>query len=946
MNVSRSRRLLLGLVVLIVLFAPRVAQVFADALWFDSLSYASVFWYSFSIKFGLFAGFFVATLVILRGAFFLIERAYGDFVFGETVIPFENQPLELRPETFLKPLAWGVALIWSLLIGFAMAARWELFALYFNGSAAGNPDPIFNKPLGFFLFTWPVHSMISSWLTGLAFIILAGALLYGFFVFMSKMPDILKREGLQTATTSCSIALGALLVVYAWRFYLGRFSQLWRDHEVFTGAGYTEAHITLPGQMLVAYVLLGAAALCIANALKWKKPRLLIVAPVIPMVFSIGLGLVGNYVGNFVVKPNELERQTPYIKNNIEATRRAFGLNRITTRDFPTSSGVEAFNLKENSSALDNIRLWDWKALQATLRQVQVLRTYYDFPDVDVDRYQINGRMRQIMIAARELDIERLPSASRNWVNEKLVYTHGYGVTMNTADGFTPEGRPRFLLSDVPVLSNVPEVKLTRPEIYFGQLTNSHVYVKTKQKEFDHPQGETNAYTTYEGTGGMLLGGFARRMLLSWALGDLSKIPFSNDITPESRVLLHRNIVERAQLIAPFLTYDHDPYIVVGDDGRLYWIMDAYTSSLYYPYSRHHRAGNEWANYLRNSVKVVIDAYDGSTKFYVFDDEDPMIKAYRGAFPKLFTDASQMPAGLRKHVRYPELMFRTQAEVYELYHMQDVRLFFGREDVWSVAGTGDAAPINPMFGANPLQPQQPQGPVEAETMPIDPYFVLMPLPGEKKSEEFIMILPFTPSKRRNMIGWMAARSDSENYGSLLTYNFPKSQLVDGPAQIKARIDQDSFLAGQFTLWNQQGSTVLRGNMLVIPLGKSLLYVEPIFLQANQSPMPELRLVVLGTQDRIVYATTFREALTKLLGSGANLPDSGQETKTPPKPPTDGGEKPAPPTGVAPTRQQLINRAADDLEAYQKLTAAGRYSQAGARLESVRKTLEQLRREGQ
>ena len=926
---------MIGLVVLLLLLAPRVAQVFADALWFDSLGYASVFWYSFWIKFGLFAAFFAATFLILRGAFWLLERVYRDVVFGETIIPFENQPLQLKPEMFLKPLGWIVALTWSFLIGVAMSARWELFALFFNGSAGSDADPIFNKPLGFFLFTWPVHSMIASWLTGLALIVLAGTLLYGFFVFMSKMPQILRREAMQTAISSCSMALAGTLAIYAWRTYLKRFSQLWGDHEVFTGAGYTEAHITLPGQMLLAFVMLGAAALCIGNALKWKKPRVLIAAPIIPIVFAIGLGFVGNYVENFVVKPNELERQTPYIKNNIEATRRAFGLNRITTRDFPASSGVTAANIQENRSALDNIRLWDWKALQSTLRQVQVLRTYYDFPDVDVDRYQINGRLRQVMIAARELDIDRLPSASRNWVNERLVYTHGYGITMSTADGFTREGRPEFLLSDVPVRSNVPEVKLTRPEIYFGQLTDSHVYVKTKQPEFDHPQGEINAYTTYEGTGGIPLGGFGRKMLLSWALGDLSKIPFSNDVTPESRVLLHRNIAERAQMLAPFLTFDHDPYIVVGEDGRLYWIMDAYTSSYYYPYARHHRAGNEWANYLSNSVKVVIDAYDGTTKFYVFDDKDPLIKAYRGAFPKLFTDASEMPAGLRKHVRYPELLFRAQAEVYELYHMQDVRLFFGREDVWSVAGIGDAPP-RPAPVINPaLMPPTP----EADSLPIDPYFVLMPLPGEKTKEEFVMILPFTPSKRRNMIGWMAARSDGANYGSLLTYNFPKSQLVDGPAQIKARIDQDSFLAGQFTLWNQQGSTVLRGNMLVIPLGQSLLYVEPIFLQANQSPMPELRLVVLGTQDRIVYATTFREALTKLLGSAAPIPENTTEVQSPPKT-TPGSGKP---TTTTATRQQLINRAADDLEAYQKLTAAGSYSQAGARLESLRKTLEQLRK---
>jgi uncharacterized membrane protein (UPF0182 family) len=567
---------------------------------------------------------------------------------------------------------------------------------------------------------------------------------------------------------------------------------------------------------------------------------------------------------------------------------------------------------------------------------------------VDVDRYVINGRKRQVMIAARELDVERLPPASRNWVNDRLVYTHGYGVTMNTADGFTPEGRPRFLLADVPVRSMVPEIKLTRPEIYFGQKTDTHVYVKTKRKnlEFDFPQGDANAYTTYEGTGGVPLGGFARKMLLSWSLGDLSKIPFSNDVTPESRVLMHRNIRDRVERVAPFLTYDHDPYIVVGNDGKLYWIMDAYTSSLYYPYSRHYPVGDTWANYLRNSVKVVVDAYNGTVNFYVFDTEDPIAQAYRRAFPKMFSDASEMPAGLRDHVRYPEMMFRTQAEVNELYHMQNPQLFFGREDVWSVASTEDAPGSAGMVSPGPQGSGQQFTRQGSASEPINPYYVLMPLPGEEASEEFVLILPFTPSNRRNMIGWMAGRGDGDAYGSVLAYNFPKSQLVDGPAQIKARINQDSFLSGQFTLWNQQGSNVLRGNMLVIPLGQGLLYVEPIFLQANQSPMPELRLVVLGTQERIVYGTNFQEALTKLLGAGAAsaTQDAQRSAETPDQPARDGQPAKPAPAGAQPNRQQLINRAAEDLEAYQRLTAEGRYAEAGQRLESVRKTLGQLRQE--
>ncbi len=974
-------RWLLGFLALMVVMAPHVAQVYVHSLWFASLGYASVYWGSFWIKSGLFAGFFGLTLLILRGSFWALERAYADYHLEGTLTRFDNQAVEVNPGRFIKPLAWGVSLVWGLLIGLMMAARWELFVLFFNGSPGNEQDPIFGRPLGFFLFSWPVYQMLASWLSGVAIIIFLGTLLYGFFTHTSHMPSILKNEALRVAALACSLALAFLLGIYAWRFYLGRFSQIWRERDIFTGIGYTEAHILLPGLSLMACTLLGAAGIAVLNAMLWRRGRYLVLALAVPIVAYGGLTIATNYVSNLIVKPNELGRQSRYIKHNIDGTRRAFGLDRLKTRDFPAAPGVADFNLSRNRAALDNIRLWDWQALQATLRQVQVLRTYYDFPDVDVDRYRIGGRLRQVMIAARELDVERLPPASRNWINDRLVYTHGYGVTVNTADGFTPGGRPRFLLSDVPVRSTTPEIKLTRPEIYFGQKTDTHVYVKTRQKEFDYPRGETNAYTEYKGTGGVPLGSFIRRFLLAWSLGDLSKIPFSNDITPDSRVLMYRNIRERVGRIAPFLFYDNDPYIVIGNDGRLYWIIDAYTSSLYYPYSRHYRAAGEWANYLRNSVKVVVDAYDGTTNFYVFEPRDPIIRAYQAAFPGLFREAGQMPAGLHEHVRYPELLFRTQAEVYGLYHMQDVRLFFGREDVWSVAGEDDAAagvgflppgmapPGAAPPGAAPPRMTLPgmrqsnqaaRGPGTA-TVPLDPYFVLMPLPGENTGEEFVQILPFTPSNRRNMIGWMAGRSDGTAYGSLLTYNFPKSQLVDGPAQIKARINQDPYLSGQFTLWNQQGSTVLRGNMLVLPLGRGLLYIEPIFLQANQSPMPELRLVVLGTQERIVYGTSFQQALTKLLGDApsgdARSGDaSKQDTDVAQAPPISTRQKTRPgqsnpanrvavPVAGA-NRQQLINRAAQDLEDYQRLTSQGRYSEAGQRLEAVRTALEKLRREGQ
>lgn len=940
---SRWWPLAAGLLFLALIFAPNFANIYVDSLWFGSLGYAQVFWYGFWIKFGLFAGFTVVTFALLRGGFRALERAFSPYKLGGVVTRFDDRPVQLDPERYARPLGAWVAGVWAFLVGLAMSTRWELFLLFFSGGNGEGKDPIFGKPIGFYMFRWPVYQVVASWLTGITQWVLLASLVYGALVFVSHMQETQKAAAKRTAAVVCSFALGAVLLVYAWRFSLARFSQMWRDHDIFSGVGYTQAHVLLPGLSLVAVTLVLAAGCAIANAFVWRRPLLVAAALAVPLVVYLGVGIATGYVDNFVVKPNELERQSPYIKYNIEGTRSAFNLDTVEARNFPTASGIEAFELKgtKNRAALDNIRLWDWKALQASLRQVQALRSYYDFPDVDVDRYVIDGKKRQVMIAAREMDIDRLPTASRNWVNERLVYTHGYGVTMNTADGFTPEGRPNFLLSNMPVKSTAPGVKLTRPEIYFGQTTDTPVYVKTKQKEFDFPQGDANAYSTYEGTGGIALGGTLRRTVLSWALGDLSKVPFSSDMTAESRVLLYRNIGERAQRIAPFLTYDNDPYIVIGDDGHLYWMLDAYTTSIYHPYSRHYVSGGQWTNYLRNSVKVVIDAYNGTTDFYAFDAKDPVLGAYRTAFPGLFKDAAKMPAGLLAHVRYPEQLFRTQADVYGLYHMQDVPSFFGREDVWSIAGEGDA-PTPAMQVPPGMMPPQPAG-IEATTsQPLDPYFVIMPLPGEKEGSEFVQILPFTPSRSKNMIGWMAGRSDDPHYGSLLTYKFPKSQLVDGPEQIKARINQDPVLSERFTVWNQQGSTVLRGNMLVIPLGKSLLYVEPIFLQANQSPTPELRLVVLATQERIVYGTTLREALTKLLGSEMAVPREGQHAETAAVQPA-----PAPPGGITPLeapgpRQDLIDRAAQDLEAYQRLTAQGKYSEAGQRLESVRRTLEQLR----
>jgi hypothetical protein len=645
------------------------------------------------------------------------------------------------------------------------------------------------------------------------------------------------------------------------------------------------------------------------------------VAAVLPAALCyVVLAVVGWYVGTFVVKPNQLVRERPYIAHNIELTRKAYGLDRFVQSEFPAETTVEAADPAHNQTTLQNIRLWDWHALQDTLRQVQEIRTYYDFPDIDIDRYDLNGTTRQVMLAQRELNVQKLPVSSRNWINEKLIYTHGYGVTMNPVNGFTAEGLPILLLSNMPVQSTVPGLNVTRPEIYFGELTDTDVYVKTRQREFDYPQGQSNNLTSYQGAGGIALGSFARRVVIAADRGDLGTLPFSDDVNSESRLLMRRNIRERVAKLAPFLVLDHDPYIVVGDDGRLSWMMDAFTISNSYPYSTHYDLGDNTINYMRNSVKVVIDAYNGTTTFFVFDTDDPVLAAYRRIFPQLFKDAATMPTDLRRHVRYPEALLNLQSEVYGLYHMTNPEVFFNREDLWTVA-TETSTDAN---GQQTVQEMLPN-------------FVLMKLPGGT-AEEFVEILPFTPANRNNLIGWIAGRCDGANYGTAMVYNFPKTRLIDGPQQIEARIDQNAQLSGQLTLWNQQGSHVVRGSLLVIPSGRALLYAEPIYLQAQQSPMPELRLVVLALQDKLAYGTTFQAALASLFGSE---PSSLSAAATP-------QATPAPPAGSTQSARDihaLIGEANKDFQDYQRLTAAGKLAEAGQKLDSLREVLNRLQAQG-
>jgi uncharacterized protein len=905
------RLVLLATLIFILLGGGTAASYYVDALWFESLGYSAVFWTRLSLQAATFTIFTLLTFLVIYGVFRTLKPDRFDALMGSTIL-VNRRPVALPVERFFNLIGIGLSAVIAVVTGLSMTTRWMTLALYWKAPRHDTTlDAIFGRSLDFYFFTLPAWQLIAGWLLTLAIFACAISVLFVALVGGARVMRARPDAGNQAKLwRGLSIGIAAVLLTLGARVYLGRFERLFQDGTIFSGVTYTDAHVTLTGMLILCAALIAGAVLAGASAI-FSLPRRWLLASIAPAILCyVAVAIVGWYVSSFIVQPNQLVRERPFIAHNIEMTRRAYALDRIETRPFPADTGVEALEPADNQTTLENIRLWDWRALQDTLRQIQAIRTYYDFPDIDIDRYPIDGTVRQMMLATRELNVDKLPQSSRNWINEKLIYTHGYGVTMNPVNGFTPEGLPTLVLSNMPIQSTIPSLNVTRPEIYFGELTNTDVYVKTRQKEFDYPQGDANNLTSYQGSGGIRLGGVLRRTVIAFDRGDLAKLPFSDDVNADSRLLMRRRLSERVHELAPFLMLDADPYVVVGEDGRIRWLMDAYTTSDNYPFARRYTLGRERINYIRNSVKILIDAYTGETTFYVFDSRDPVVAAYRALFPSLFKDSAAMPAAVRKHVRYPELLLSVQAAVFGLYHMTNPDVFYNREDLWSVASENN-------------QRQQPN-------------FVLMSLPGER-STEFVAILPFTPANRNNLIGWIAGRSDDEHYGEAVVYDFPKTRLIDGPLQIEARIDQNAQLSGQLTLWNQQGSHVHRGSLIVIPIGRALLYAEPIYLQAERSPMPELRLVVLAVQDHLAYGPTFESALAALFGTAPSTLNA-QVSSVP-----AAQSAHATPTGPAASGDvnALIAEAAQNFTEYQQLTAAGKLAEAGQKLEALKHNLEQL-----
>jgi uncharacterized membrane protein (UPF0182 family) len=824
-----------GVIIAVFVIFSATAEFYTDWLWFGSLGQLR------TLQIRLFApvGFWLAgglvTGLVLAINWFLVPRRL-----------LAQLQLRLRSKSqnfVVGPRVMGVIL--RVLLAFVivvlaseMSDRWLTILTFLYGSPFGLQDPVFGLDASFYVFALPVYRFLVVWLLGLIVVALIGsALIY-----------LLTQQIRRRAAVMHLSLLGALFLVgKAVDYQLQRFALLGSSRSTVFGVGYTDAHARLPLLHVLTGVVALGALLLIVNIFV-RRWRLVVIAAGTWLLLALLGPFYASTVQRFTVQPNELALERPYIENNIRFTRYAYGLDRadgassVEESSYPVTGTLTAMQLALNDDVLDNVRLWDWKPLGTTYEQLQEIRTYYTFAEIDIDRYVLDGQLRQVMLAVREMDIEQMREDARTWINQHLIYTHGYGLCLSPVSEVSGEGLPDFLVRDIPPQSAYPELTLTRPEIYFGERTTNYAIINTAEDEFDYPSGDENVYARYEGADGVPMGGFLRRLAFALRF-DSTPIALSSAIDSQSRILFHRAIQERVRMLAPMLWYDDDPYPVI-DDGRVVWLYDAYTWSSRFPYSRPElSAETPWGlNYVRNSVKVAIDAYTGETTFYVVDPSDPVIRAYWTIFPDLFTSGDAMSDTLRAHWRYPERLFRIQADAYAAYHMQDARVFYNEEDLW----------------------QTPNEVREAETAVMEPYYVIMRLPGAEATE-FMMIRPYVPAGKQNMIAWLYADSDGGDYGRMGVFKFSKESLVYGPMQIEARIDQDPYISQQLTLWNQRGSSVIRGNLIVIPLDGTLLYVEPLYLQAEAGQLPELKRVLVAYGNSVAMAESLAAGLAQVLG---------------------------------------------------------------------------------
>ncbi|MBI4522959.1 MAG: UPF0182 family protein [Deltaproteobacteria bacterium] len=829
-------RALFFIVLILIVFLGQAVALYTDWLWFEEVGFTQIF--AKTLTFKLILGLVFGGLFF--GLIFLNVKLAAQPYRGARFWPQENV-IELPGPELIDPVLRRLLLPVAILLGvFAApqaASHWESAILFLNAVPFGIKDPLFGNDIGFYIFQVPALSALYTWLSvTLGIVTLATAFGYLLYRGLQYGPAGLFLS--ERAKTHLFSMIGVLLLIKAFGYQLDAFGLLYSSRGAAFGASYADVYANLPILRTLSLLAIAAAGLCFIQIFRPGFRYIVSGVGVLIVVHLGGLTLYPSLVQRFRVVPNEIAAERPFIERNIEFTRRAYGLDKVESQDFPAEEQLVSSDLKRNEATIKNIRLWEHRPLLATYAQLQEIRTYYKFVDVDNDRYQINGTYRQVMLSARELSHQHLPS--RIWINEHLTYTHGYGVVFGPVNQVTPEGLPEFFIKDIPPVSS-DAIKITRPEIYYGELANDYVFVKTKSQELDYPSGDQNIYATYSGTGGVPVSSFWRKLVFSLRYATL-RITLSNDIVRESRILYHRQIQDRVKKIAPFIAFDGDAYLVIAQGGRLFWIIDGYTTSDRYPYSAPTR---RLGNYIRNSVKAVVDAYHGTVNFYLSDSQDPVIRAYAGAFPGLFKPLDAMPEDLRAHIRYPQDLFLVQAHMYATYHMRDPQVFYNKEDLLSI----------------------PRKVLDGQDREMEPYYTIMRLPGEKK-EEFVLLLPFTPNKRDNMRAWLAARSDPPHYGKLIALDFPKAKLVYGPKQIDARIEQDAFISQQLSLWGQRGSQVIRGSLLAIPIETSLLYVQPLYLAAEKGSLPELKRVITAFGNHIAMEETLEQSLQRLFGDRA------------------------------------------------------------------------------
>jgi len=872
-------------------------SLWLNITWFSRLGYIKVFTTILWAKVALWLIFFVI-FFLFAGANLLIAFRKGKI--DKLQIQRAGMPEEINKKTGVI-LSVLTLLVLALFMANSALKNWDIVLKFFHKTSFNLKDPVYSRDVSYYVFSLPFYLFLKTWaLTSVILTALAVGSLY--FLSGHVKAENNKYTFSSNAKKHILVLLVLVTLLIAWHYWLKRYQLLFSTKGLIFGANFTDVKVVRPAYILMIAISLFTAVLTYISVIKNSFRQMLIGYGVLIGSVILFLGITPVIIRQFVVKPNELKMELPYIKDNIRFTRNGYDLNRIAKKAFPVQASLTADDFAEGSNITKHFRLWDRRPLKSTFSQLQEFRLYYDFNSVNTDRYHFDTTYRQVMISAREINDTNFPPSAQTWVNLKLQYTHGYGVVMTPVDEIGQEGLPYFLIKDIPPKISVP-LKIDRPEIYYGEETSSYVIGNTKIPEFDYPKGNDNVTTHYNGTGGIQVKNGWRKFL--FAVKFLSTdILFTNYVTPSSRIMIYRSIQQRVPTIAPFLTFDQSPYIVVSG-GRLYWIVDAYTKTDKFPYSNIYKDG---FNYIRNSVKITIDAYNGEVNFYIVDKKDPLIETYRKIFPTLFKDFSDMPKDLKLHVRYPKYIFTAQANMYAVYHMIDPQVFYNKEDKWQIP--------HEIYG-------------DKETV-MNPYYVIVKFPGNKERYEYVLMMPFTPLNKNNMVSWFAAMCDPENYGNIVEFQFPKEKLIFGPMQIESRIDQNTEISQLFTLWGQKGSTVIRGNLLVYPIKNSILYVEPIYLRAEKSELPELKRVVVAYQDKIGVGINLEDALNEIfLGTHAKAKvPAAAEGQT---------AKPFKPLGT----QELIKQAVIDFNTAQEKLRAGDFAGYGEYTKKLQKVLTDL-----